>query len=343
MRASSLDMAMACPESQREPMFQQPVGRAALVGSAVHAYLEDYISGQPQTYDHYASEWALSEREDFAKIAYNGVRCWNALAQHFPNPICERELTDAGTVGLTGHPDVVSIIGKEARVLDWKTGRVEGDHTEQLRAYAYLICKTFDVDTVRAVVCDVRYQDIRKPVTFTRAELAEWYQQVARRLREQGYATGSHCQYCPRAIECPAKQMLLRTIGNAVIQSDSIIANLDDEKLIRLHDAIGVLEKALTKAKDALRAEVAGRGGRITTPDGNGLELRQEAYRTLQPQQAMETLLDRYGSTAWNAANVSLSSVKDTCGKDAVKLVEDAVLWNERSVLRRQRDLKGIE
>ena len=217
LRPSSMDRALACPASLAIPDGEVQVGGdddLARLGTAYHAYIGEYVaSGSPVAPKQLAEQHHVDE-DDLSVLCHFGRECWSQIGGEFPNPLVEHEfiyVDEAAGVTIKGHPDIVSIVGEQARIPDWKTGYNDGDHDEQLRSYGFLVCKEFpEIKTVLAAKVRIRDMEI-DDVLFTRQELERWWVGAVERIKARDeYNPGIHCGYCPRGATCPGKQAVLK-------------------------------------------------------------------------------------------------------------------------------------
>lgn len=306
IRCSSLPLVAACAASIDAEFPVDSPSPEAQLGTAVHDFLAAHIGGWLD-----ASYVQPDLGDDYRMLTAAGLHCWKQLAQHFPAPSVERFLSaPLDGIELTGHADVLSVeyqatdgLG-EVRVLDWKTGREDFNHDDQLKGYGLLGLEAHpDAESVSVALCRVRYQTVDLG-HFTRAELRDWWQGIAGRvLRERrAFNPGRHCGYCPRGLTCPAKTALLRqAVGGLTITDDDYTQALDvtdPDVLSMLYDRAKLIERAAAAAIDQIRASVIAAGGRIATSDGRELVLTEQTRRSIDVAAGIETLNDAIG---WDA------------------------------------------
>lgn len=291
LRCSSLPLISRCGAALIQPAVSVRGDDAeARLGTAVHAALRAVAEGR----DWSAADLASAAGVDFADLAalaVTGTQAWNHLRHWFPRAEAEVSLYHH-EVGLdvTGHADVLSLLygGEiEARVLDWKSGRVDADATRQLQGYAFLACESYHATRARA--CLVRLRDgTHDWFSWTREELRAWFDGLLERLRDrETYRPGAHCQYCPRLLECPAAGQLLRRAAYDLIELE-LPPDLDNSALVnepaRIADMLDfcrLLESRCQLARDLARACVAAAGGRLDCGDGRELVLVPQQRRQI--------------------------------------------------------------
>lgn len=194
-------------------------------------------------------------------LTHWGLDHWKQIKHEFPDPITEAELT-APLPGdrweLKGHPDVISIVGTQGRVLDYKTGRSPGDYINQLLAYAYLITSNDpNVEEVRVTQLDVRSSKVHTQ-TFQRADVERWGGYYRDRLEDGQYRIGEHCGLCPRRGECPRISEWIRQMAAAFIGDDKLQLPEDKSEwgpiLKKAYDWAGQLEYNLGDFQKGLKA-----------------------------------------------------------------------------------------
>jgi hypothetical protein len=389
MRCSSLPRALTCPASvlrESGEIVVQSDDEFARLGTAFHAYIGDHIEGDRPTVpiEEYADIDQV-DAEELSILCAQGRECWDSIRSAFPAPIVEEYLEEPGELGLTGTPDVVSVVdvvdkvesvrevsmndegpmmsatargGRQARILDWKTGWGEQDHSDQLKGYAYLACLKHGCD--RAWVAVVRVRDCAiVPAEYTREELAAWYQAAVNKLTDDPvYVPGEACMYCPRSSACQAKTELLAQASHALmIQSEEAdLAHTRPEQLVRLNCWVRHVGGFLETVKKLIKAEVASRGGKIETPDGDGLEIVRQERKTLDTAKAWPILLPMIGlDSLVSASKLGKGDVEDaikaTVAKGKGKAVEaamdkldeaGAIRHDETEILMVRKSLKPI-
>jgi hypothetical protein len=323
MRASKLDLALACPASQIAvvgPRVERD-DAGARTGSATHEVMALTVRGQPVNVREVAERWHVDPKE-VSMLRACARQLWDKYGPAFPDPVCETELSESqfydftpGELGLTGHPDVMACVDGEVRIGDWKTGITEGAHVHQLRAYAFLgiqYYRSIGVPADRAYVAQfrVRTREII-PAMHTADELMRWYRGAVNRLQvESVYRPApENCQYCPRRLECPARRTMLRE-GAAVLtefdgEGPMSLENLTDDHLRRGVAMARVLQSLLEQFVEHARLEVAVRGGQLP-----GLALVPESRREITPE-AWPLLVERFGPAVAEMVKVPIGKVED--------------------------------
>lgn len=304
LRCSRLPLAFLCPGSVRpegvvvdESGAESDMGRAAHEGLATLAETGSPPWGETGAL---ARRYQVDERELRALLAL-GARVWAAVGAAFPEPATEQTLVyrdPAGAFILTGHADVLSWIGRLVRVGDWKTGRRDEDHSEQLKGYCVLALeagRAFGADQAEAFVLWVRDVE-REHYLMSRRQATAWLERVRREIVEWDgrYRAGRHCPHCPRSHECPAGRALVRRDVEAM--ADESLTEIGDDALEALGpDAVAaLLDRADLAARVGARVRAAIRGfverrGDVVS-NGRRLTLQFEERRELDVLGAMPVL-----------------------------------------------------
>jgi hypothetical protein len=266
LRCSELPLAFTCPGAVRpatvrldESGAEAELGKAAHEGLAIVA--ETGRVDWPDV-ERLALRYDVDEPELRALLAL-GLRLWAEVGGLFPRAVAEHELVyrdPSGAFVLTGHTDILSRpTDRLVRIGDWKTGRKDGDHGEQLRGYALLALTAggaFAATTAEAFALWVRETEF-EPYAMSGRAAREWLDRVQDEIvRWNGrYRVGKHCLYCPRRHECPAGLAAVRKDVAAIVADDALAERLTGDALAEL-GADGVV--ALLDRAD-LAGAVAGR------------------------------------------------------------------------------------
>ena len=298
VRASALPLAVQCVASQRDDwaygrslITERPAGPEARLGSAVHECLRLHVEGLDYDAQAIARRWDVDAAE-VRQLAAKGRRCWEAMRPYFGDPSCY--LTEApqlwedkeARILLTGHVDLLSYLpGDIATLADWKTGQVEPDAIDQLRAYAWLVLQdTPDVSEVWAWLVLVREGEAVRWV-WTRAELADWWQGFAARLRGPiTFTPGGHCAYCRRQATCEARIGWLRCskalVTTTVGALEFGLSAPTLAELVPLLEGIKALEVFCENARSVIKGTLEANGG-VVRHGEREMRLREVETRRL--------------------------------------------------------------
>jgi hypothetical protein len=295
--------------------------RAATMGSAFHAYMKPLVDGS-ETPD--AKELATAfqvDLDELAMICRWGKNSWQSMRKFFPDAKSEFTMgcgEHANPNGvLTGTADVVSFEPYRVSVLDWKSGWGDGDYEQQLRGYAYLALRQEpDAQEAYCVVMHVRRRRC-KGYLWRREELDEWHSWLMDRVKDETYVPGAHCRYCPRSLECPAKEELLRQSVGTILPpglwrddvAKQFVESLPKDPIGRgtleafTLERLRVIRTAVDLYEAAIRADVAAHGGELPTHDSRvTLKLVEEVRRPLDGPKAIP-IIEKYPAAAdWRKA-----------------------------------------
>lgn len=336
LRCSALPRAFLCPGSVREVDLRiESSGEPAQLGSAAHAVLDQVVTRDLTSLKDVTDLEEIAARfgvdlKDLRPLVWYGIEAWtSSLRETMPSAQSEVPLGASGAgFRLSGHADVIAVGDAVAAVNDWKSGRVDADHSHQVKGYAWLIfCLHPAVMTVHASITWLRDQEI-ETYTITRADADAWADRLRRRVVEwdgRTFHPGPACTYCPRSHDCPA--IVASTRRDIAILSEFDPANPDD--LARVEngiaalapaDAVALLRRARAietlagRVKDMIRRRVQQDG---SLASGSGTELRLVATkgnREIDPIRA------------WPALHAAMSDDElATCITVSVGAVEDVV------------------
>lgn len=300
LRCSALPLAFLCPASVRPERLtiDESSGESEL-GTASHEALAELAeTGIPPWGKavELARRFKVEERDVRALLAL-GARLWQAVGAAFPRASTEHELEyrdPGGAFVLTGHADILSWIGKLVRIGDWKTGRRDADHAEQLRGYCVLALESAAGDgawpttEAEAFGLWVRDGEVER-YRMTRPDSRAWLGRVRTEIVEWDgrYHAGRHCPHCPRSHECPAGLALVRRDVAAIADDAALAERLGDDALASLGPdgvvallaradlaaAVAGRVRAAIKAHVQSHGDVVGGGRRLTLQHDDRREL----------------------------------------------------------------------
>lgn len=320
VRASSLPIISNCAAAAVNPKVRiESPNDAANLGTAVHEVLASWIRHGPESslIDSVAARDGVDVSE-MTPLSWWGWSAWQSIAEHFPDPEVERGMVHAGEDGLIleGHADVraLSADGKRAMIADFKSGWIEGDWTEQMKAYAWLALRHFPgAESAYAAVLLIRDHTLDASV-WTRDELDQWRDELSEHLQDTSiYSPGPHCRYCRRALECDANQLALTVAGRALAEKDVLMFPTDPVERGRvlgtLLDRVKMVEDLCEQARDAIKACV-GYGGPVPTGDGRQIQVRDEERREIDIKAGWEILSEELGAGLLDGLKVSKTAVE---------------------------------
>lgn len=266
IRCSSLPRLLSCAASSVPPKTRVESGHAAArLGSAFHEFISGVISGDEQSLADVAAKHVV-DMEELRPMALWARSLWlEQLKYSFPLAISEKQLV-AYVAGwpfrLTGHPDLLGCVNTEVRGLDWKTGYIAEDVTDQLRGYAWLGMHHWpDAESARMTVLRVREQQA-DTFTFSRVELELWWDHVCKHLSDPSvFSAGSWCGFCPRSHECPEQRRRLETLLSLVPAGQFEVGDSEPVKLAVATAWAKEIIRGLELFILAAKAQVVSHGG----------------------------------------------------------------------------------
>lgn len=286
---------MLCPGSARSPELRiRETGEAAELGTAAHVVYHDMVESGSVPWDAIpamAGRYSVDET-DLRVLAAQGQKLWTQVRDAFPLPMCEVCLGPiAGSVLLSGHADVVSIVGSEARICDWKTGMKDHDYQHQMRAYgALMLAEHPELESAAMTLLWVRDGEVETE-TMDRAQSEHWLHHVQTHVVEWDgtYYPGTHCQWCASWHECKAAHAMTRAAVSALLEAPAEqLAAMGPAEILRLYQRAALVASVAGKVRDALREHVEHVGP--VEADGQRLEIAIEERRELDPMAAWPVL-----------------------------------------------------
>jgi hypothetical protein len=232
------------------------------------------------------------EPDELYPLAGWATNLWRErLAPLFPEPMVEHSFSFVeGEWVIKGHPDVMSLVGSELRILDWKSGYLDLDATEQLKGYAWLGFQKFpQAETCRITKLAVRWRRA-DTLIYSRTELAAWWEWLKDHLTETDtYRPSDHCGRCPRVLECPAHANQVNAMASALMERHDVeaLANDGPEQLAKTYELAKVIAKRCDEFKEAVKAEVVARGGLY-----GRLSIRETNAKSIDVARGYETIVE---------------------------------------------------
>lgn len=355
IRCSSLPLALRCGGSQR-PLWTQinPDNEAARLGSAVHEALA-HLAGaffddeMPNRLVELAERYrVLLEGADSLSYLYSrGASALQRLVDKLGEPDFVEHRIEATIPGteatLTGTMDLGFVRGDTLYIVDHKSGRLEKDHSDQLRGYGYGAIPHISADIKRIGIIVVWLREdgskpgqprIDSPVYYTPDQLEEWAAtDLAGAVKWDGqFAPGDHCEHCPIRAGCQAHRDWARE--QVAILLDETYEPDDLDQVVRLRDAARAVAKVV-KAADERTRDVVLERGRL-----GPYRVREERRDTLLSDR-VAAALDGLGVDPWDAAKVSKSAVYKAAKaaghtpKRIAKALREAEAFGEPRVVRK--------
>ncbi len=309
LRCSSLPVAFQCPGSVRpaeDEILIKIANEAGPLGSAVHEVMAALVlshNGDGPDVRAVAMKHGV-DSGDLARLVAYGLHAWKALAQYYPDPSTEQEMSYVTpTFTLTGHMDLHATGEEWANFLDWKSGYKQPDYFHQLMGYACLLFVLYPrITTVRATVVWLR-DWTQETMLVTREDVGQWEESLNERVvRWDGtYTAGAHCQFCPRFAACPARQALVRSALTDIQATDDLFQGADGTihpsampAIVSMYreGKLSVVKGLLKQIDDMILAAIAATGP-IDLGNGRELALVPENRDTIEPLTAWPIISDR--------------------------------------------------
>ena len=337
IRCSALPLAWQCAESQNQPEGETLLNESsepAEAGTAFHRWIAAHIGGTDLDTAKLAAEHGC-DPDELSMLCHMGRKALTELRKHLdaadaPMMVEVPLETAADEFRLVGTGDLLGRSGRTALILDWKTGRVDSDHTHQTRGYALCAMDMLgEVDEAVVITVWVRHGvwDIEK---ISRAQLLSWASEFGRRLRNGrgNFNPGGHCQYCPRRLACPARSALVKaTMAELSVEGAPVIPWTNETRQT-LGPTIGATLRRVRMIEgvcEAFRAALGmdiGLYGPMDVGEGRQLALMPVNRRKLDAHKARPVLgvFDALSDTDIDAATtISLSQLEDAAAKNAGK------------------------
>lgn len=301
IRCSALPRLMSCPASIIPP--ENPIETTsdiADMGTAFHAMIEDYIdNGEAMDTDVYIQQYLSGDESktvELETLYTNGKRMIEAFALSGDIRSEVSMIQEKPGYILTGHADLIGETqdGIHYIIVDWKTGYIDRDCSDQLKGYAWLH-HVNNQDTARKDYIIILANPRTKTwdtQTVTIDELQAWALQIDDIIlnRDRTNPTFDNCQYCPRGKECEAVRARIAWASVAVNRK---ITHTPAD-LAAVYDMSRQLEQALDDYRAALRDAVADNGGSLDLPDGRRLVLRKQTRESIPYTAQTASIISEY-------------------------------------------------
>ncbi len=268
-------------------------------------WVADFIRGEREQWSFAAAEvaFAVDPFVDESRI----------LEQDGP-----RDYSRARPAELCGTADLVTVVGEQLIVSDYKTGRykmgADPSADAQMRALGYAAARAYGYDSVEVRLLNVDEGGVRMTRRLLDViDLATIRLELLGVVRDTGEVhnptpkPGSHCaqQWCPIASVCPATQKTIAQI-NPELQLTADIRS--PEHAARLREQVAVAKKALAALDTAIKEYAK----RHPIPLGNGKVLGQQerTRRTIECTPEAVAALGRYGVSGAVESSVNMAGIK---------------------------------
>lgn len=290
LRASAMPLAFRCAGSVRPPKVQiAETSEPAALGTAVHEALRPLAIGlgvQWGSLPEMAARYDV-DADELRMLCAMATKLWKQIEDSFPSAETEVGLH---AEGMSGHADVLSVVGHSARGADWKSGRKDADYSQQMRAYCSLVLQNYpEVDEVTFTLCWLRDGEA-ETYRMQRAELDAYLDEVHSKVIawDGVYRPGPHCGHCRRSHECEARSALVRRDVTAFAERVEVSEALVPAEMLSLYRRAKMVKDAADRVQSLIRQHIE-KNGDLVTPDGC-LRLVEEPRRELDPAAAWPVL-----------------------------------------------------
>jgi hypothetical protein len=312
--SSRLPLAEQCPSSLLQ--VENPVNntsQAAKMGTAAHEGLALMVMGNDKSSEPLAELHGV-DADELGFLLAMGRKAWVELAPHFPWSRAEVEFDETELLAKT-KVDVLSISEDHISVLDWKTGRVEKNHSEQLMGYLYAATRLFGPRKKMTIATVWVRLGVYETKQVTEQEVDDFEERLAVYASRAGkvWNPGEHCGFCPGQYTCKART---ESIGQAVAVFSGG-TEITPAALAGLYPKVKELEQAIDTYKSLLRASL--QNGPLPIDGERVLALTEYSKTELDPMKAwpvMAAMLEE--SEIAKVIDVSKTAlVKAVCAKAA--------------------------
>lgn len=254
-RPSSTDRVLRCPSSAQPTEHEfNPTSDAANLGRAVHQVLHAHGAGLTPDIEKTAEAHQLDadQTEELGMLYRFGAKMHDEHVAEWLTFDTRYEETLESDL-FKGTPDIYDHSTKRGVIVDWKTGRVSRNYYGQLCAYAHLVrAKHGPSQEYICITAWVRSGDVEVS-RITNEQLDEFEDMFRHALKKAGkeYNPGDVCGFCPRQLDCTARQAWIHDAGQALQTADA--GQLTASKLAELYPQAKMLEEALKRYNQALR------------------------------------------------------------------------------------------
>lgn len=303
LRSSSLPLFMVCSNAVLNPDQLQRVeqeNETALLGTLEHKVVQHIAMTGEDILPSLRQRLNNADYDRAGMLTSNFLKVYAVAKAYMPNPRAEVQFTaEMSHLILTGNIDLVEIGGKEAYILDYKTGRQHEDHYHQMMGYAYGAWHEAGRPRVYTVyVTTVYLEDLSiTPYTVTTSDLAEWEEEVAKQVMQPRYTAGRKCAFCTLQDTCPAYRVYatnaMKILGD-LQEPLPAWETMSPGERGGIMDRVYVMEKAIDRVKSSLRNTVR-REGSLDVGGGKQYTIVEEVSNILDPVKAAGVLRTRLG------------------------------------------------
>jgi RecB family exonuclease len=232
---SALPMLKKCqwwarPEVVAPP--QSPPSEAMLVGTAVHAAIENTLTRKPVPALEDEAGDLLREWQQWWKTSPLASEKWQAEVAYAYDTAKDAARFIGASIGrgyetsateIPGTIDALLLEDDHAVIIDWKTGSSFGHgpadaaDNQQLRLYALMVARAHKLDTIHTHIVRITDQGVRQTsATLDAMDLDAVAQEVAQLVRaipDSPPRPGGHCTRCRAVALCPSTQSAMAVVA----------------------------------------------------------------------------------------------------------------------------------
>lgn len=336
IRCSRLPLAWNCPESQNVPdgtVVLNIGGEPAEAGNASHRYMSAHVRGTELNIPQLAAEHGC-DPDELSMLCAQGRKLLSELGKYIKiDGTMKTEVPLRASIEdnifLVGNADIAGRQGRTGLVVDYKSGRLDADHTHQLNGYGYCWMQHLGPEIEKVTVIVGMLRTGTWDVThLTREQLISWSEELSRRIRNGrgNFNPGESCAYCQRRTNCPGRQALLRTITKDWSVEGAPIIDWTPETRAAMGPAIGTMygrakfvESVAEEFRAAVKADVLEHGP-LPIGDGRQLAITETNKRVLDPAKA-RPILEKYLSAddIDSATKISMAACEQAAASGARK------------------------
>lgn len=314
MRCSSLTIAAKCRGYYRLP--DSHGSEASNLGTAFHELAKRKVLNHPLDAQSVAIRYSLT-KENLEDIE----RTLNNININIPMDavvISDDTRLESKMMNLNGQPDLCVIKGKNATIIDWKSGwgDVEDPKTnKQLLGYSVLVMEKYPEIETFDVLIVLPKLNVIKAARFTLDQMISIAGDIKAIITESEsenaqFTVGPHCQGCFKCMKCPA-------FAGEIVKFNQLISMSDAELLASLECNLRVIlpfAKALNVVVDKIEKVAKAWVDQNGSLDlGGGIQFVKvlESRDEIDTAKALPILTEYFQEKAIELATFSKSSIKD--------------------------------
>lgn len=298
IRASEADRILQCGAAAEPPTvpidisgFEAVIGRAA--HEAIELWINDERKGEPEPQP--AANKHGVKPNDIADLIAAAPGMLHEIREDLSNLRAEADIR-GGLV--RGRVDAIAMTMAKAKlfslsILDWKTGRDPSSNSKpgQRLAYASAAEAAYGMPSQGYIYTAELWLATGDVVEsrFDADSIAGFRARLSEQIERGTASPGPHCQYCPRAHECEAREVYMRSAVNAIADIPDLAALAVPEALAELWDQSRALKRALETYEKAVDIAIDQHGA-IELGDGRKLAHGIKNIDTIEPTKAWPVL-----------------------------------------------------